>query len=174
MCSQEPRLVPSLQYTTRVLAGCSCTPRGPPTAPRSRPARGARRPRIEAQLARRHLGSPANPSRLALFDLTSSLMEGSQRPLAARGYSRDGKKGKPQIEYGLPPGRWIRPEPVHPFGERRNDRSPATCDRSPKCFCCLLPLLRQILYFSAGIPVDLPAVYSAAQNVKPSDHGVVW
>jgi hypothetical protein len=38
---------------------------------------------------------------MALFDLSSSWLEGSQCPLAARGYSRDGKKGRLQIEYGL-------------------------------------------------------------------------
>ena len=56
---------------------------------------------IEAELARRHLAPEANPSRMALFDLSSSWLEGRCCPLAARGYSRDGKKGKLQIEYGL-------------------------------------------------------------------------
>ncbi|HEY5987095.1 MAG TPA: IS1634 family transposase [Streptosporangiaceae bacterium] len=56
---------------------------------------------IEAKLARRHLAPEANPSRMALFDLSSSWMEGRCCPLAARGYSRDGKKGRLQIEYGL-------------------------------------------------------------------------
>ena len=56
---------------------------------------------IEGELARRHLGPEANPSRMALFDLSSSWLEGRHCPLAARGYSRDGKKGKLQIEYGL-------------------------------------------------------------------------
>jgi hypothetical protein len=56
---------------------------------------------IEARLARRHLAPQANPTRMALFDLSSSWMEGSHCPLAKRGYSRDGKKGKTQIEYGL-------------------------------------------------------------------------
>ncbi len=56
---------------------------------------------IEAELARRHLGPEPNPSKMALFDLSSSWLEGSHCPLAARGYSRDGKKGKLQIEYGL-------------------------------------------------------------------------
>jgi len=56
---------------------------------------------IEAKLAARHLTGAANPDRLALFDLSSSWMTGSHCPLAARGYSRDGKKGLPQIEYGL-------------------------------------------------------------------------
>jgi hypothetical protein len=56
---------------------------------------------IEAGLAARHLAPQANPARMALFDLSSSWMEGSHCPLAARGYSRDGKKGRLQIEYGL-------------------------------------------------------------------------
>jgi hypothetical protein len=56
---------------------------------------------IEAGLARRHLAAEVNPARMALFDLSSSWMEGRCCPLAARGYSRDGKKGKLQIEYGL-------------------------------------------------------------------------
>jgi len=56
---------------------------------------------IETRLARRHLAPEANPSRMALFDLSSSWLEGSHCPLGARGYSRDGKKGKVQIEYGL-------------------------------------------------------------------------
>ncbi len=58
--------------------------------------------RIETKLARRHLeDTDTNPDRLAMFDLSSSWMTGSHCPLAARGYSRDGKKGLPQIEYGL-------------------------------------------------------------------------
>ncbi len=61
----------------------------------------ARQEQIESRLAARHLGQEANPSRMALFDLSSSWLEGSHCPLAARGYSRDGKKGRLQIEYGL-------------------------------------------------------------------------
>jgi hypothetical protein len=56
---------------------------------------------IEAGLARRHLAPEPNPARMALFDLSSSWLEGTRCPLAARGYSRDGKKGRLQIEYGL-------------------------------------------------------------------------
>jgi len=61
----------------------------------------ARQEAIEQKLARRHLAPAANPSRMALFDLSSSWLEGSHCPLGARGYSRDGKKGNVQIEYGL-------------------------------------------------------------------------
>ena len=56
---------------------------------------------IEVKLARKHLDAGANPNRLALFDLSSSWVTGTKCELAARGYSRDGKKGLPQIEYGL-------------------------------------------------------------------------
>jgi hypothetical protein len=56
---------------------------------------------IEKKLAAKHLGPEANPSRMALFDLTSSWVTGRHCALAARGYSRDGKKGCEQIEYGI-------------------------------------------------------------------------
>jgi hypothetical protein len=65
---------------------------------------------IEKRLATRHLAPQANPSRMAMFDLTSAWVTGRCCELAARGYSRDGKKGLPQIEYGLltdPDGRPI-------------------------------------------------------------------
>ena len=52
---------------------------------------------IERTLARRHL----SPGGLVLFDLTSSYLTGTHCPLAARGYSRDGKRGTLQITYGL-------------------------------------------------------------------------
>ena len=61
----------------------------------------SRQDAIEKKLARRHLAPDANPSRMALFDLSSSWLEGTHCPLGARGYSRDGKKGNVQIEYGL-------------------------------------------------------------------------
>jgi hypothetical protein len=76
---------------------------------------------IEAGLARRHLAPAANPSRMALFDLSSSWLEGSQCPLAARGYSRDGKKGKLQIEYGLLTDPAGRPVAVRVFPGNTGD-----------------------------------------------------
>ena len=70
---------------------------------------------IEAELARRHLAPEPNPARMALFDLSSSWLEGSHCPLAARGYSRDGKKGRLQIEYGLLTDPACRPVAVRVF-----------------------------------------------------------
>ena len=70
---------------------------------------------IETKLARRHLAPAANPARMALFDLSSSWLEGSHCPLGARGYSRDGKKGTIQIEYGLLTDPQGRPVAVRVF-----------------------------------------------------------
>ncbi|MCA1700947.1 MAG: IS1634 family transposase, partial [Actinobacteria bacterium] len=66
---------------------------------------------IEAELAGRHLGEGG----IARFDLSSSWMEGSHCELAARGYSRDGKKGKLQIEYGLLTDEVGRPVAIRVF-----------------------------------------------------------
>jgi hypothetical protein len=76
---------------------------------------------IEAGLARRHLAPQPNPSKMALFDLSSSWMEGRCCPLAARGYSRDGKKGKLQIEYGLLTDPEGRPVAVRVFPGNTGD-----------------------------------------------------
>ncbi len=76
---------------------------------------------IEAELARRHLAPAVNPARMALFDLSSSWLEGRCCPLAARGYSRDGKKGKLQIEYGLLTDPSGRPVAVRVFPGNTGD-----------------------------------------------------
>ena len=76
---------------------------------------------IEAGLARRHLGPQADPARMALFDLSSSWLEGTRCPLAARGYSRDGKKGRLQIEYGLLTDPAGRPVAVRVFPGNTGD-----------------------------------------------------
>jgi hypothetical protein len=81
---------------------------------------------IEAELARRHLGPEPNPARMALFDLSSSWLEGSHCPLAARGYSRDGKKGKLQIEYGLLTDPDGRPVAVRVFPGNTGDPAALT------------------------------------------------
>ncbi len=56
-----------------------------------------RQGRIEKRLAKRHLKEGG----LVLFDLTSSSFEGVTCPLAKLGYSRDGKPGTLQVNYGL-------------------------------------------------------------------------
>ena len=58
---------------------------------------------------------------MALFDLSSSWLEGRHCPLAALGYSRDGKKGKLQIEYGLLTDPAGRPVAVQVFPGNTGD-----------------------------------------------------
>lgn len=53
--------------------------------------------RIQKKLAARHLKDDS----LVLYDLSSSYFEGSHCPLAKLGYSRDGKRGTLQVNYGL-------------------------------------------------------------------------
>lgn len=57
----------------------------------------ARQERIEKTLAKRHLAGEG----FMLYDLSSSYVEGRCCPLASLGYSRDGKKGMLQVNYGL-------------------------------------------------------------------------
>ncbi len=56
-----------------------------------------RQPDIERRLAKRRL----KEGTLVLYDLTSVYLEGRRCPLAKRGHSRDGKRSKLQIEFGL-------------------------------------------------------------------------
>ena len=54
-------------------------------------------PGIERRLVRKHLTERT----LVLYDLTSTWLTGRCCPLAAHGYSRDGKRDDPQIVFGL-------------------------------------------------------------------------
>ena len=95
---------------------------------------GHRQDAIEAKLAARHLAPQANPSRMALFDLSSSWLEGRCCPLAARGYSRDGRKGKLQIEYGLLTDPEGRPVAVRVFPGSTGD---------PAAFTAIVDVVRK-------------------------------
>src|SRR5512135_1609764 len=72
---------------------------------------------IDKQLAARHL----HQGGIAMFDLSSSWVEGARCELAAYGYSRDGKRGRPQIEYGLLTDREGRPVAVRVFAGNTAD-----------------------------------------------------
>jgi len=95
---------------------------------------GGRQNAIEAGLARRHLAAEPNPSRMALFDLSSSWLEGTHCTLAARGYSRDGKKGTLQIEYGLLTDPEGRPAAVRVFPGNTGD---------PAAFTAIVDVVRK-------------------------------
>jgi hypothetical protein len=77
----------------------------------------ARQARIEAALARRELERGG----FVLYDLSSSYLEGSKCPLGAFGYSRDGKRGKLQITYGLVCSPRGRPVAIEVFGGEIHD-----------------------------------------------------
>ncbi len=77
-------------------------------------------PKVEQQLAERHLTEGG----LVLYDLTSTGVEGRCCPLARIGHSRDGKRGQPQIEFGLLTDREGRPVGVDVFEGNTGD--PAT------------------------------------------------
>ena len=78
-----------------------------------------RQPRIEKALAEKHLneGSPV------LYDLTSVWSYSRTCPLVDRGCSRDGKKGLPQIEFGLLCDAEGRPVAVEAFPGNASDPS---------------------------------------------------
>ena len=72
---------------------------------------GERQQAIERRLARRHLGDGSH----VLYDVSSSYFEGRTCPLLALGYSRDGRRGMPQIVYGLLLDRQGRPLAIEVF-----------------------------------------------------------
>ena len=109
---------------------------------------------IEAELAARHLAPEPNPSRMALFDLSSSWMEGRCCPLAARGYSRDGKKGKLQIEYGLLTDPEGRPVAVRVFEGNTGD---------PAAFTKIVQVVRDIFGLEQMIMVGDRGMITSAR-----------
>jgi len=77
----------------------------------------SRQRQIEKKLAARHLAA----GEIAMFDLSSSWVEGSCCELAAFGHSRDGKRGRRQVEYGLLTDRAGRPVAVEVFAGNTSD-----------------------------------------------------
>jgi len=73
--------------------------------------------RIERKLAKRHLREGG----IAMYDLSSSWVEGTKCELAAFGHSRDGKHGKMQIEYGLMTDPEGRPVGIQVFAGNTSD-----------------------------------------------------
>jgi len=125
----------------------------------------ARQDAIEAQLAARHLVPAANPSKMALFDLSSSWLEGRHCPLAARGYSRDGKKGKLQIEYGLLTDPEGRPVAVRVFDGSTAD---------PAAFTAIVKVVREKFALAKMVMVgDRGMITSARIEAlnQPEDDG---
>lgn len=87
----------------------------------------ARQKRIEKKLARRHLDEAG----LVLYDVTSSYYEGRTCTLAKHGHSRDGKKGRPIIVYGVLSDAHGRPVAVDVYPGNTGDPT-TVCDQVDK------------------------------------------
>jgi len=109
---------------------------------------------IEKKLAARHLSESANPGRMALFDLTSAWVTGRCCELAARGYSRDGKKGCEQIEYGVLTDPAGRPVAVRVFPGNTAD---------PVAFTQIVTVIREQLGIARLVLVGDRGMITAAR-----------
>ena len=78
-----------------------------------------RQEQIEGRLAKRHLKS----GDVVLYDLSSTYVEGEHCPLAKRGYSRDGKPGNLQVEFGLLTNAEGTPVAIEAFAGNTGDPS---------------------------------------------------
>jgi hypothetical protein len=122
----------------------------------------ARQDDIEAELARRHLRQGG----MALFDLSSSWVEGSHCELAAFGHSRDAKRGKPQIEYGLLTDKQGRPVAVRVFPGNTGD---------PKAFIAAVKVVRDKFRITEAVMVgDRGMITSARIKALREDPGMSW
>lgn len=118
---------------------------------------------IEQKLAQRHLVNGA----LVLYDLSSTYLEGNSCELAAYGYSRDGKKGRLQIVFGLLCDGRGTPVAVEVF--EGNTADPKTLKNQltklQKCF----GLKRLVLVGDRGMITEA----RIREELKPTD-GVDW
>ncbi len=117
---------------------------------------------IEGQLARRHLRQGG----MALFGLSSSWVEGSHCELAAFGHSRDGKRGKQQIEYGLLTARDGCPVAVRVFAGNTGD---------PKTFTEAVEVVRGSFGITEAVMVgDRGMITSARIRALKELPGMAW
>jgi DDE family transposase len=117
---------------------------------------------IEAGLARRHLRQGG----MALFDLSSSWVEGRHCELAAFGHSRDGKRGKQQIEYGLLAARDGCPVAVRVFAGNTAD---------PKAFIQAVEVVRGKFGITEAVMVgDRGMITSARIKALKEIPGMAW
>jgi Transposase DDE domain len=122
----------------------------------------ARQDSIEGQLAARHLAAGG----MALFDLSSSWMEGSHRELAAFGYSRDGRKGRAQIEYGLLTDPQGRPVAVRVFPGNTAD---------PAAFTAALEAVRDTFGITDAVMAGDRGMITTARIRALKEHpGMAW
>jgi Transposase DDE domain len=122
----------------------------------------SRQDAIEAGLARRHLKEGG----MALFDLSSSWVEGSHCELAAFGHSRDGRRGKQQIEFGLLTARDGCPAAVRVFPGNTGD---------PTTFIAAVEAMRDRFRIAEAVMVgDRGMITSARIRALKEIPGMAW
>ena len=107
-----------------------------------------RQDRIQRRLARRHLGEDSQ----VLYDVSSSYYEGHTCPLMRFGYSRDGKRGRPIVVYGLLADRQGRPLAVQ--GYPGNTADPTTVPHQVQTLRERFGLQRVVLVGDRGMLTD--------------------
>lgn len=122
-----------------------------------------RQGQIETKLAKKHLTNGG----VAMFDLSSSWMEGHCCPLAARGYSRDNKTGKTQIEYGLLTDPDGRPVAVEVFSG--NTADPSTFTSIVRTVVDRFGLERMVLVGDRGMITS-----ARIDAIKATDPNLTW
>jgi transposase len=121
-----------------------------------------RQERIEDRLARRHLSD----GELVLYDVSSSYLEGRSCPLARLGYSRDGKRGTPQVIYGLLCDKPGRPIAVEVFSGQLHDDATLPAQ--------ITKLKQRFALNSVVVVADRGMVTKANMQALKETEGVGW
>lgn len=122
----------------------------------------AQQGKIEKSLAAKHLVDGT----LVLYDLTSTYFEGRTCPLAKHGYSRDGKPGKLQIEFGLLCSADGCPVAVEVF--EGNVADPMTVSAQIEKLCDRFGLRRVVLVGDRGMLTEA----RIREDLRPA--GMAW
>ena len=123
---------------------------------------GERQDRIESELLARHV----EPASMVLYDLSSSWVYGRTSSLAQFGYSRDGKRGEPQINYGLVCTPGGCPVAVNVFSGNTSD---------PAAFAETVTKLRDHHHLSKIVLVGDRGMITAARIADLKSHdGIGW
>ena len=107
-----------------------------------------RQDRIQKRLAKRHLGEDAQ----VLYDVSSSYYEGHTCPLMQFGYSRDGKRGRPIVVYGVLADRRGRPLALQAYPG--NTADPSTVPDQVETLRQRFGLQRLVLVGDRGMLTD--------------------
>jgi transposase len=121
-----------------------------------------RQHKVEEGLARQHLQDGS----LVLYDLTSTYFEGRKCPLARIGYSRDGKKNRLQIVFGLKTDAEGRPIAVEVFSG--NTADPATLAHQVDTVRKRFGLTKVVLVADRGM------ITAARIREDLEPHGLEW